>query len=231
MNTIVVRRLDAFDRVADFGANHPLTPPMPAVTTLLTDLDGVITGLGGHADDQDTGSTEFRGGSSYRQMVAEQLRTQMRPINKIARALKPELYPTAREQFKMPPSGSYSKLISRAETFIDAIAPIKVAFTDRGLPATFDTALAAKKAELVAATGIKNAGRATQVGGTAGLLAKSRVGLDILHELDAILSFQYRDNPALLAAWKSACHIERDPETANAQTQPAATTPPAPAQG
>jgi hypothetical protein len=217
--------------VVDFGANHPLNPAMPAVTTLLTDLGGIITAIGGHADDQDTGSTEFRGGSSYRQMVAEQLRAQMRPINKIARALKPELYPTAREQFKMPPSGSYPKLISRAETFIDAIAPIKVAFTDRGLPATFDTALAAKKAELVAATGIKNAGRATQVGGTAGLFAKSRAGLDILHELDAILSFQYRDNPALLAAWKSACHIERDPETANAQTPPPATTPPAPAQG
>jgi len=202
---------------------------MPAVTTLLTDLGGIITAIGGHADDQDTGSTEFRGGSSYRQMVAEQLRAQMRPINKIARALKPELYPTAREQFKMPPTNGYSKLISRAETFIDAIAPIKVAFTDRGLPATFDTALAAKKAELVAATGIKNAGRATQVGGTAGLFAKSRAGLDILHELDAILSFQYRDNPALLAAWKSACHVERDPETGNAQTPPTATTPPAPA--
>jgi hypothetical protein len=64
--------------------------------------------------------------------------------------------------------------------------------------------------------------------GTAGLLAKSREGMEILHELDAILSHQYRDNPALLAAWKGACRVERDaePEQAGGATAP---TPPAPA--
>ena len=75
---------------------------MPSVTSLATDLGNIVTAVNGHADDQDTGSTGFRGGSSSRQMVARQLRAQMQPINKIGRALKPELYPTAREQFKMP---------------------------------------------------------------------------------------------------------------------------------
>jgi hypothetical protein len=228
MENLIVRRLDAFDRVVDFGADHPLTPAMPAVTTLLTQLGITVTALGGYADDQDIGRGEFRGGSAYRQMVADQLRTQMRPINKIARALKPAQFPGVREQFRMPPSGSYSKLIARAEGFISAIAPIKQAFVDRGMAADFDTALAAKKAELVAATGLKNSGHATQMSGTAGLLAKSREGMEILHELDAILSHQYRDNPALLAAWKGACRVERDaePEQAGGATAP---TPPAPA--
>jgi hypothetical protein len=220
MKSLIKRQGDTFDRVVVFGVNHPLTPAMPAVTTLLTDLGAINTALGGHAGDQDIGRGEFRGGTDYRQLVAEQLRAQMRPINKIARALKPELYPTAREQFKMPPTGSYPKLIARAEAFVSAIPPIKAAFTVRGLAADFDTALAAKKAELVAATGTKNAGRATQVGGTAGLLAKSREGMDIVHELDAILSYQYRDNPALLAGWKSACRVERDPVTENAVETP-----------
>ena len=88
------------------------------------------------------------------------------------------------------------------------------------MPATFDTELTAKKTALVAATGQKNAGHATQMAGTAGLLAQSRTGVEILRELDAILSYQYRNNPALLAAWKGACRIERDPVTETVQTPP-----------
>jgi hypothetical protein len=227
MENLIVRRSDAFDRVVDFGADHPLDPAMPAVTTLLTQLGDIVTAIGGHAGDQDIGRGEFRGGSAYRQMVADQLRTQMRPINKIARALKPAQFPGVREQFHMPPSGGYSKLIARAEAFGTAIAPIKQAFVDRGMAADFDTALAAKKAELMAATGLKNSGHATQMSGTAGLLAKSREGMEILHELDAILSHQYRNNPALLAAWKGACRVERgaEPEQPVGTAGGGATTP------
>ena len=54
----------------------------------------------------------------------------------------------------------------------------------------------------------------------------SRTGVEILRELDAILSYQYRNNPALLAAWKGACRIERDPVTETVQTPPSATTAP-----
>jgi hypothetical protein len=148
----------------------------------------------------------------------------MRPINKIARALKPAQFPGVREQFRMPDSNSYPKLIARAESFVDAIASIKQAFVDRGMAATFDTELAAKKAELAAATSRKNSGHATQMEGTANLLAKSREGMNILHELDAILSYQYRNDPGLLAAWKGACRVERDPVT-EAEAPTAATTP------
>jgi hypothetical protein len=220
MNTLIVRRRDAFDRVVDFVDDHPIAPAMPAVTTLATDLGNVLTALGESADDQDIGRGEFRGGTAYRRMVADQLRALMRPINKIARALKPELFPGVREQFRMPDNNSYPKLISRAGAFVDAIAPIKAAFTDRGMAATFDTELSAKKAELVSATGLKNSGHSTQMQGTANLFAKSRQGLAILHELDAILSYQYRNDPGLLAAWKGACHIERDPVTESAVETP-----------
>jgi hypothetical protein len=232
MENLIVRRRDAFDRVVDFGADHPLTTPIAAVTTLLTELDNIVTALGAYADDQDIGRGEFRAGTAYRRMVADQLRTQMRPINRIARALKPAQYPGVREQFRMPVGGSYPKLIARAEAFVSAIAPIKQAFVDRGMPADFDTALGAKKAELVAATGLKNQGHATQMSGTAGLLSKSREGVDILQELDAILSYQYRNDPALLAAWKGACRIERDPESAQtlgSGGEATASTPPTPA--
>ena len=41
-----------------------------------------------------------------------------------------------------------------------------------------------------------------------------------MRELDAIRTFQYQEDPVLLAVWKSACHVERDPgtETEEAET-------------
>jgi hypothetical protein len=227
MHNLVKRYLNAFDRVVEFGVNHPLTTPIAAVTTLYTSVGNVATTIRSHKGDQESGRGEFLGGSSNRGLKAEALRDQMRPINKIARALNREQFPGVREKFYMPKSRAYEALIGRAEAFIDAIAPIKTAFTDRGLPATFDTALTAAKDALVEATADKNAGLATQVGGTAGLFAQAHFGLLQMRELDAILSFQYRDNPVLLAAWKSACHVEREPE-AEAGTPTAPAVAPAP---
>jgi hypothetical protein len=232
MQNLIIRHLDAFDRVVEFGANHPLTTPIAAVTTLYTGVGNVATAIRGHQGDQESGRGEFLGGSSTRALMAERLLKQMRPINRIARSLNREQYPGVREKFFMPRLGGFEGIIGRAEAFIDAIAPIKSAFTDRGMPATFDAELEAAKDALVAAAGDKNAGLATQVGGTAGFLVKSREGLLLMRELDAILSHQYRDNPVLLAAWKSACHVERDPEsekTAGSGGGATASTAPSPA--
>jgi hypothetical protein len=104
---------------------------------------------------------------------------------------------------------------------------VKAVLIARGLPADFDEQLQAKKEELVAATDRKSAGNTMQVGGTASLLAKSKEGMLRLHELDAILSYQYRNDPDLLAGWKAASHVERTPRTRKKGTAPAtvATTP------
>ncbi len=36
-----------------------------------------------------------------------------------------------------------------------------------------------------------------------------QIGLEALQRLRAIVTNKYRDNPAKLAAWTSACHVER----------------------
>jgi hypothetical protein len=227
MNNIVKRQLDAFDRVVEFGANYPLIPAIAAVTALYTAVGNAAIAIRGHKGDQESGRGEFHGGTSTRGLMAERLLGEMRPINKIARALDRNLFPGVREKFYMPRLGGFEGLIGRAEAFIDAVSPIKSIFTDRGLPATFDTDLEAAKDALVAATGNKYSGLATQVGGTAGVEAKARLGLKQMRELDAALSYQYRNDPVLLAAWKSACRVERDPVSESEPETPAPTAPPA----
>ena len=57
--------------------------------------------------------------------------------------------------------------------------------------------------------------------------AMASEGLVAVAELDSILTYQYRNNPALLAAWKSVRHVQRDPmradeesDTGSGSTQP-----------
>jgi hypothetical protein len=209
MHNLIIRRSDAFDRVVQFGIDHPLTPAIPAVTTLFADLGAVLTALGHHADDQEIGRSEVHGGAAFRRFKADALLAKMRPINKMVRALNRDQYPGLREQFKMPQGGGYRALIARAQAFMDAIAPIKAVLTARGMPADFDEELETAKTDLAAATADKDSGTATRSAGTAGLDAKSHEGMGILHELDSILSFQYRNDPARLAGWKTACRVEK----------------------
>src|SRR4029450_13604959 len=84
----------------------------------------------------------------------------------------------------------------------------------------FDEQLADKIAAITAATNSRTLGKASQVGGTAGMEAMASEGLAAVAELDSILTYQYRNNPALLAAWKSVRHVQRDP--VRADEEPAA---------
>jgi hypothetical protein len=163
---------------------------------------------------QSGGEVEFHSGTMTRREAADALRMEMRAINAMAKALPREEFPGVRELFLMPRSGSYEALIARANAFVEKIGPIKAAFVARGLPADFDEQLADKLATLDTASDTRDSGRSDRVGGTAGLDAKADHGIVILREMDSILSYQYRNDPALLARWKSACHVDRDPSRA-----------------
>ena len=216
------------DGIVVFGGQNPLTPANTRATALYTQIGTTATSLRAHADDQDSGNAEFRSGTLSRREATQALLGQMRPINQMARALPKEQYPGVRALFRMPPTTGYAAILSRANAFLEAVGPIKSAFVERGLPADFDEQLAEKVAAITAATNSRTLGKAAQVGGTAGMEAMASEGLAAVAELDSILTYQYRNNPALLAAWKSVRHVQRDPvradeesgETGSASTQP-----------
>lgn len=211
MNDLISRCGSAVDRTIKFLDDHPIDPPLASITELLTELGGIRAGLNEFAGDQDYGQGEFRGGSTNRRLLATELRALMRPINKLASSVKPTRFPGLREQFRMPSGGSYPRLIARAEAFLTAIGRHKAVFVDRGMDEDIDLQLQAKKDALVAITGRKNTGLSQRIEGTANLKITSREALAVLKELDAILSYRYRNDPGLLAAWKGACRVERDP--------------------
>src|SRR5215216_1995600 len=131
------------DGVVDWGGVHPLVPTIARVEILYTQIGASAAAIRTHGTDQDSGGAEFHTSTQTRRQIADDLRTQMRPISKMAKGLPRDLFPGVRGLFLMPPTHGYAALISRAESFLGAIGPVKAAFVERGLPADFDEQLAA----------------------------------------------------------------------------------------
>ena len=224
MKNLIQRKLDTCDTIVVFGGNNPLVPVNARAAVLYGAIGAVAIALRTHGADQDGGNAEFRSGTTTRQDAADALREEMRPINKMARALPRDEFPGVRELFRMPRSNAYAALVSRAQSFLDAIGPVKATFVERGLPADFDERLAEKLAAIAPAAITRSTGKAVRVGGTAGLLEQAAKGMRAIRELDSILSYQYRNNIPLLAAWKSACHVARDPKTEEEPNGPSVQT-------
>jgi hypothetical protein len=211
MEQRIQNRLVTFDDILVWGTNNPLTPPIARYTALQTAMSGVVTALRTNGTSQVGGNAQFRSGITTRRQAADELLTHMRAINLIARSLPRLEFPGVRQLFRMPHSNGYAAIISTGQSFVEKVGPIKATFVERGLPADFDEQLSEALDNVLGANTDRATGKAVQVGGTAGLEAKAREGMAILHEMDSILSFQYRNDPVLLAGWKSTCHVERNP--------------------
>jgi hypothetical protein len=162
-------------------------------------------------------------------MIAIRIRgADMRKIPAVAKGMSRELHPGLAKEFRMP-RASYSSLLTRAHSFLEAIAPVKAELIARGLSADFDEQLQGKTSDVEALTQRRDRGLAEQVGGTADLHALSITGVANVAELDSMLSARYSDDPVLAAAWKSAKRVHASSTRSKAGSTPAAAPTPTPA--
>ena len=125
----------------------------------------------------------------------------------------------------MPRSGSYEVLLSTARAFATHGAEHQQVFVDHGRPATFVADLTDLTDAFDEASQRKHSGLQTQAGGTAGTDFVARRAVRVMRELDGILTPLLEANPPVLAAWKTASHIERDPVSAPDPEEPATPVP------
>jgi hypothetical protein len=231
MDSLNNRRLVTLDSVIEFGDNHPLTQPIARVTVLYGLIAGSATTMRTLGSTQVEGRSGVRGAVAETVILKEELLSDMRAINKIARALPRVDFPGVREQFRMPQGGSYVNLAATGRAFVLNATPLSQVFIDRGRPATFVEDLTAAVTAFEAARVRRQEGRHGQVASTAALEIAGRKGVAYMRELDSILSPIYEPDPLVFAAWKTAIRIERAPQTAPppataSPTAPAASTPP-----
>jgi uncharacterized protein (DUF433 family) len=86
-------------------------------------------------------------------------------------------------------------------------------FIRHELPASFIEDLQADIADLEHAIGGQNTGRNTHVSATASIETVIERGMNAVRKLDAIVRNKFHNDPATLAAWESARHIESSART------------------
>jgi hypothetical protein len=78
-----------------------------------------------------------------------------------------------------------------------------------GLPATFLTQLGTDITAFETAISAKGAGRATESGATGGIHDATHQAAISLHVLGTIVTNTYKNDPAKLAEWVIASHVEK----------------------
>jgi hypothetical protein len=209
--------MEMLDRVGDFGAT-PGLPANPLATTLMAQIKAVADQMRGQGTAQVSGRGVFRGGTADRRRIAAELREHVRGLAKVARSLDPVAFPGVAQEVRGPRSSSYQALLAAARAILQRVTPIKAAFVDRGVPATFDETMNDLIDTLEEATQRKSSGLSEQSGGTAGLADAARRGVALVNELDAIMTHLLRNSPSLMAAWNTASRIQRDPQSSTTTT-------------
>jgi hypothetical protein len=231
MNQIITRKYEMLERLDRFEDDYPINPPNARATVLFTAVNAVVMEIRAALLNQQQGRSQRRGGVNVRNEIARSLREMLKGIGRTARTLNRAAHPGIAEQFRLPKSRGYPALFAAAQTAIAVATPIKAAFVELAMPEDFLDDLEDLTEAFGLATGQKNDGFFTQVGGTAALFVRASDGVKAARELDTIVRNHFRNDPTTLAIWTTARRIERAPRSAEPAPAPATAPGPVPGSG
>ena len=215
-----VRELDAGQRVREFANAHKADFPNGSRgAAVITNLETAITEIEKQASAQDAANLDRQEATEQKQAAINTLLTQMRAINSTARSID-NLFPGMKDQFKMIHGNNDQATLNRARAYITEATPIQDRFTDRGLPATFLTDLQTTIDAVEEADNHQSAALAAQTSATARVAAALKELRAAMKEFEAIAGNTYRNDPATLAAFKSANRVESAPKKAKQAAPP-----------
>lgn len=212
MDAVERRRYDMLVRVRDFGAANAADFPVGSIgATNFAEVAAVIAELEQSGEEQHSGMSAGKQGAKLKSIARAEIREELRAINLTAHAIALD-DPALDDKFRMPRGGNDQILLAAARSFAKDAAPIQSRFVEYGLPAGFLADLNADINAFEQAVGDKNAAIDEHVGATAAIDAQVERGMVAVRRLKAIVLNKYRDNPAKLAAWTSASHVENSPK-------------------
>lgn len=232
MNSSAMRRLEMFVRVREYGATRAAVyPPASRGGELLAEVNNVLTGLEAQTAAQSSGKRAGKEKTTLKSVARAALREELEAISRTARALALTV-PGLDDKFRLPRNVGDQVWLATARSFAADAQPLKAEFIRRGLPAEFLADLDAAIAEFEQAIDQRAHSTGARVAATAAIDELIERGMNAVRELDAIVRNTARHDPAALAEWLSASHVERAAQHAvNKPAQPAqAVTPTQPRQ-
>lgn len=213
MNSSINRMHEMFVRVLGFADAHAEAFPAGSLgAETVAELKRVVEELTEAATSQTSGLSSVQRATAERTAAREKLRASMKAISHTARAIALDT-PGLENKFRLPRSGSDSALLQIARAFAADAPPLKEKFLRHAMPADFIEEFGEDIAELERAVGEQNSGRGAHVTATATVESGAERGMNAVRKLDVIVRNTYRSDPATLAAWESARHVETSPRT------------------
>lgn len=211
MNDSANRAHAAFLRAHGFTVAHASDfAPTSLATQLFTTLAGIVSDLDTYAAEQTSSRGSAFEGTTTRGEARRELRADLKAINLTARAMAADV-PGLDDKFRMPPIGNDQLLLAAARAAaIDAV-PIAAQFIAHEMPADFLEDLADDIATLERSISNQSRGTGESVAARVAIETKVDEGIAVLNKLRAIMKNKYANDPATLAEWTSASHVERAP--------------------
>jgi len=220
MNDKESRNYQRFVRVHVFAQAHASDfAPASLGTQTFAIVGAVIIEIDGLAAGEVSAHGGARHGTETRAQARVALHDDLEAINRTARAMANDV-PGINEMFRMPRGNNDRELINAARAFLADATPLKAQFIAHELPADFLEDLQADIEAMEAAMRDQSTGVGNHVAASAALDDAFSRGNEAVRKVDAIVRNKYANNPAVLAEWTSASHVERSPRRAKATEPP-----------
>jgi hypothetical protein len=199
-------------------ANLQLKTELPYTAELFTANQGIISRLNAAGITLASAGSAGISGTQSKVARADEIEQDLRHIARTAR-LAAKKVQGFQNTFILPRGAlTYQQLIEYAESFIADAVQYKDEFAKRGLTEQFFTDLATDVAEFKGIAREQADAKRTSVGANADAETILEEALDIRGELKTAIENHYRSNPARLAEWLTATHIERKKNDASKTT-------------
>lgn len=224
MNRAKMNKFDMFTRLRDFNAARTgAFPPTSLGGRLFAEIGDVIAALTAQGVAQSSGLHAAQQSTEGKAAIRDALRKELEMIAGTARGMAIKT-PGLEDKFRLPRSEAEQVWLNAARTIRADAEPLRASFIERAMPEDFldtlDALIADYEEELVT----QHQSTAAHVAASAGIDADIERGMNAARELDPIVRNKYHNDPASLAAWESARHIERVPRKPKKPAGPA--TPP-----
>jgi hypothetical protein len=213
MNRIVSRRKQMAESVCVFSDTHPSADPNAAgVVTRLKAAVARIMELGGR---QKGGLLSFHASATRRTGLRRTIRQNLlRHLVTVAEAAAREK-PVLLGMFEVPNTNlSHARFENDSRKMLDQGRAEQDLLVKHGLSATLLDDLAAALDEFNVSVRGSTTGRQDHILASAELRRVSDEIMELVDVIDGINRYRFKDQPELLAAWKSARHVVTGPQAA-----------------
>lgn len=216
-----IAQAQSLERMEAFGAER--TALFPAATVggkKFAALKDVVSDAKAQGEAQVSAHGAWRASSEAKRVLRVTLLRKLGVLRDTSKPLDAEK-PGTSDNFRIPAREGDTAIINFARAAVTTATPLKSKLLQLELPSNFLEDLTATIDEFESASNTQTISRSNRVSATAGVKAALRRGAQLRRDLNPIVRNKCADDPAALAAWESACHVQRPSKAAKKNAPPA----------